>query len=173
MIAPVFIDIFTVFLQKSNSTQLKENAHVCKAARLDRVPKLVAAILRLLDGGGLLGKNLMVADTRAMYAYEAAAGVSGSIPKPEFSVCDEGFRQSGAGGRCPRWPFRRRGWLRRSNVRRGRFRERWGGGVEVPGSGEGFRVAGKRLPIMTWWGGIGHGVGEGAEVGLDLFTDAV
>ncbi|MFP4586356.1 MAG: GSU2403 family nucleotidyltransferase fold protein [Desulfococcaceae bacterium] len=55
--------------------RLAEQARFCKAARLDRVPKLVTAILRLLDGGGLLGKNLMVAGTHAMYAYEAAAGV--------------------------------------------------------------------------------------------------
>ena len=56
-------------------SRLAEQARFCKAARLDRVPKLVTAILRLLDGGGLLGKNLMVAGTHAMHAYEAAAGV--------------------------------------------------------------------------------------------------
>mgnify|MGYP006271274603 CR=1 FL=1 len=55
--------------------RLAEQARFCKAARLDRVPRLVTAILRLLDGGGLLGKNLMVAGTHAIYAYEAAAGV--------------------------------------------------------------------------------------------------
>lgn len=54
--------------------RLMEQGRFCKAARLDRVPKLVTAILRLLDRGGLLGKNLMVVGTHALYAYESAAG---------------------------------------------------------------------------------------------------
>jgi hypothetical protein len=56
-------------------TRLAEQARFCKAARLDRVPRLVTAILRLLDGDGLLGRNLLVIGTHALHAYEAAAGV--------------------------------------------------------------------------------------------------
>jgi hypothetical protein len=55
--------------------KLKEQARFCKAARIARVPKLVTAILRLLEQHGLLGHNLQVIGTNALYAYEASAGV--------------------------------------------------------------------------------------------------
>ena len=42
---------------------------------INRVPSLVTATLRKLDNYGLLGKNLMVIGTNALYAYESAAGV--------------------------------------------------------------------------------------------------
>lgn len=145
-----------------------------KPARLDRVSRLVAAILlRLLDGGGLLGKNLMVAGTHAMYAYEAAAGFSGSIPKPEFSARDQGFPRSGADGRCPR--------VGHTGVESGFVDEASAGAgfggvgdwVEAPGSGEGFQGFGGTVADHDLVGRIGHGVGEGAQVGLDLLADAV
>lgn len=55
--------------------RLDEQARFCKAAYLQRVPRLVTGILRLLEGQRLLGKNLVVAGTHALYAYEARAGV--------------------------------------------------------------------------------------------------
>lgn len=56
-------------------TRLKEQARFCKAARIGRVPKLVTAILRLLEQHKLLGPNLEVIGTNALFAYEATAGV--------------------------------------------------------------------------------------------------
>ncbi len=56
-------------------TRLAEQARFCKAARLDRVPRLVTGILRLLEQQGILGKNLLVVGTHAMFAYEVAAGI--------------------------------------------------------------------------------------------------
>lgn len=55
--------------------RLMEQSRFCKAARIQRVPRIVAGILRLLDQSNLLGKNVMVAGTNAIWAYEAAAGV--------------------------------------------------------------------------------------------------
>jgi hypothetical protein len=55
--------------------RLKEQARFCKAARIARVPKVVGSILRLLEQHKLLGNNLQVIGTNALYAYEAAAGI--------------------------------------------------------------------------------------------------
>lgn len=55
--------------------RLAEHARVCKAAGINRVPSAPAKVLRLLDSHGLLGKNLIVIGTNALYAYESAAGV--------------------------------------------------------------------------------------------------
>jgi hypothetical protein len=55
--------------------RLKEQARFCKAARIARVPRIVGSILRLLDTQKLLGGNLQVVGTNALYAYEAAAGI--------------------------------------------------------------------------------------------------
>ncbi|MCP4108189.1 MAG: hypothetical protein GY749_22035 [Desulfobacteraceae bacterium] len=54
---------------------LAEQARFCKAAMIQRVPRLVAAILRLLDQENILGKNIIVVGTSAMFGYEANAGV--------------------------------------------------------------------------------------------------
>ncbi len=56
-------------------TRMKEQARFCKAARIARVPRLVTAILRLFEQDKLLGRNLQVIGTNALFAYEAAAGV--------------------------------------------------------------------------------------------------
>lgn len=56
-------------------TRLAEQARFCKAARLDRVPRLVTGILRLLEQQGILGKNILLVGTHAMFAYEVAAGI--------------------------------------------------------------------------------------------------
>jgi hypothetical protein len=55
--------------------RLEEHARLCRAVQIQRVPRLVAAILRVLRGHGLLGDRLLVIGTHALYAFEAAAGV--------------------------------------------------------------------------------------------------
>ena len=55
--------------------RLREQARFCKAARLGRVPRTVTAILRLLEQHQVLGQNLMIVGTNALYAYEARAGI--------------------------------------------------------------------------------------------------
>ncbi|MGD8991871.1 MAG: nucleotidyltransferase domain-containing protein [Desulfobacterales bacterium] len=55
--------------------KLKEQARFCKAARIGRVPRIVTAILRLLEQHQLLGRNLQIVGTNALYAYEARAGI--------------------------------------------------------------------------------------------------
>ncbi len=55
--------------------RLAEQARFCKAAMIQRVPRLVAAILRLLDQENILGRNIIVVGTNAMFGYEANAGV--------------------------------------------------------------------------------------------------
>ena len=55
--------------------KLKEQARFCRAARIGRVPRIVTAILRLLEQHQLLGRNLQIVGTNALYAYEARAGV--------------------------------------------------------------------------------------------------
>lgn len=47
-----------------------------RAAGLGRMPQIASRILRKLDAEGLLGKQLFVIGTHALYAYEAAAGVT-------------------------------------------------------------------------------------------------
>lgn len=55
--------------------KLKQQARFCRAARIARVPRIVTAILRLLEQHQLLGRNLQLVGTNALYAYEARAGV--------------------------------------------------------------------------------------------------
>lgn len=55
--------------------KLKQQARFCKAARIARVPRIVTAILRLLEQHQLLGRNLQIVGTNTLYAYEARAGV--------------------------------------------------------------------------------------------------
>lgn len=55
--------------------RLGEQARLAKALRLARVPRATAAVLRVLNRSGLLGRNVMVIGTNALYAYEAVAGV--------------------------------------------------------------------------------------------------
>lgn len=54
---------------------LQEFAGMAKGVFINRVPSIVTASLRKLDEFGLLGKNLMVIGTNAMYGYESVAGV--------------------------------------------------------------------------------------------------
>jgi len=55
--------------------KLKEQARFCRAARIARVPRIVTAVLRLLEQHQLLGGNLQIVGTNALYAYEGRAGV--------------------------------------------------------------------------------------------------
>jgi len=55
--------------------RLKEQSRFCRAASIQRVPRIVTGILRVLDQNRLLGRNVTVVGTNAIYAYEAAAGV--------------------------------------------------------------------------------------------------
>lgn len=55
--------------------RLKEQSRFCKAAMIQRAPRIVTGVLRVLEQRNLLGQNILVVGTNAMYAYEAAAGV--------------------------------------------------------------------------------------------------
>lgn len=55
--------------------RLDEQSRFCKAAMIQRVPKIVSGVLRILEQQSLLGQNILAIGTNAMYAYEAAAGV--------------------------------------------------------------------------------------------------
>lgn len=59
---------------KSLAKRLDEMAPVNRALGLGRLPTIAARILRELDREGLLGSHVMVAETNALYAYEAATG---------------------------------------------------------------------------------------------------
>ena len=54
--------------------KLEEQARLNKALRLNRVPTVIARVLRELDAAGL-HDDFMVIGTQALYGYEAAAGV--------------------------------------------------------------------------------------------------
>lgn len=54
---------------------LTEFSGMSKGVGVNRVPSLVSAILRRFDEYGLLGKNLIVIGTNALYGYESQAGV--------------------------------------------------------------------------------------------------
>ncbi len=54
---------------------VQEFSGMCVGIGLNRVPSVVTAALRKLDEFGLLGKNLIVIGTNAMYGYESTAGV--------------------------------------------------------------------------------------------------
>lgn len=54
---------------------LEDMAPVNRAMRLGRVPQIVARIVRQLDAAGLLGDQVCVVGTNALFAYEAMAGL--------------------------------------------------------------------------------------------------
>lgn len=66
--------------------RLKEQSRFCKAVSLQRVPRLVTSILRCLEQHHLLGKNVVVIGTNAIYGYETAAGVFAE--RPVLATCD-------------------------------------------------------------------------------------
>ena len=53
--------------------RIGEMAPVNRALRLGRLPRIAARILRKLDASGLLGRNVRVTGTNALFAYERAA----------------------------------------------------------------------------------------------------
>lgn len=55
--------------------RLKDMEAMNRAANIGRMPEIAARILRKLDAEGLLGNQLFVVGTHALYAYEAASGV--------------------------------------------------------------------------------------------------
>ncbi len=60
---------------KSLQEELSRRAKFCVAAGVNRVPRIAADIVRLLDSNGLLGTHLLILGSHAIYAYEFAAGV--------------------------------------------------------------------------------------------------
>ena len=60
--------------KKGLQQSLIEKSRFCKAAKIQRVPSIVTKILRALDTVGMLGNNITVVGTNALYAYEAMAG---------------------------------------------------------------------------------------------------
>lgn len=60
---------------RSINQEVARQAKFCVAAGVNRVPRLAADILRLLDASGLLGRHLIILGSHAMYAYEMKAGV--------------------------------------------------------------------------------------------------
>ena len=56
-------------------TRLKGMARINRALRLNRVPSTEARILSVLDREGLLGKQIFVVGTNALFAYELMAGI--------------------------------------------------------------------------------------------------
>ena len=61
--------------------RLKEQARFCKAAMIQRVPRVAAETLRLLDRQKLLGRNVLIVGTNALYAYEFKATELRMFPK--------------------------------------------------------------------------------------------
>lgn len=55
--------------------RLKDMEPLNRASGLGRMPELASRILRKLDAEGLMGNQLFVVGTHALYAYEAASGV--------------------------------------------------------------------------------------------------
>lgn len=55
--------------------QIQQQAMYVKAARLNRTPKVVAALLRQLHRQGWLGSHLIVVGTHALLAYESQANM--------------------------------------------------------------------------------------------------
>ncbi len=60
---------------KSLGAEMRRIARFCVAAGVNRVPRIGADIVRMLDTNGLLGTHLVVLGSFALYAYEMAAGV--------------------------------------------------------------------------------------------------
>jgi hypothetical protein len=54
---------------------LETMAPVNRAMGLGRVPRLIARVLRQLDQAGVLGEQICIVGTNALFAYEARAGI--------------------------------------------------------------------------------------------------
>lgn len=76
--------------------RLDELAPVNRAMGLGRVPTIAARILRECDKAGLLGENLIVVGTNALFAYEVAAGVqiqSGLVASADIDLLFDARRR--------------------------------------------------------------------------------
>ncbi|HSK40260.1 MAG TPA: nucleotidyltransferase domain-containing protein [Arenibaculum sp.] len=62
-------------LVKGLRGRIERMAPVNRALRLGRLPRVCARVLRRLDMAGLLGRNIRVVGTNALFAYERAAAV--------------------------------------------------------------------------------------------------
>jgi hypothetical protein len=74
---------------KRTGGRLETMARVNRALRLNRVPLDAARVLRALDDARLLGDDLFVIGTNALYAYEIEAGVffdSGLLATGDFDL---------------------------------------------------------------------------------------
>lgn len=60
--------------EASLAKAVQEFAGMARGVSINRVPSIVTAALRRLDDSGLLGKNVIVIGTNAMYGYESVAG---------------------------------------------------------------------------------------------------
>ncbi|WP_207460732.1 nucleotidyltransferase domain-containing protein [Azospirillum sp. SYSU D00513] len=60
---------------RGTAARLNRMAPVNKALGLGRVPTIVSRIVRRLDEAGLLGRNVRIAGTHALFAYERLCGV--------------------------------------------------------------------------------------------------
>jgi len=61
---------------KSIQKAMDEKAALNRAVGLNRVPLIVSRIVREIDKQGMLGNNIIIVGTHAIYAYEALAGVT-------------------------------------------------------------------------------------------------
>ncbi|BCB28400.1 hypothetical protein SKTS_32860 [Sulfurimicrobium lacus] len=59
---------------KSLEEKLAEQARFNRAGRIGRLPNMIGAIIAQLDRHNLMGNNLIIIGTNALYAYEAMAG---------------------------------------------------------------------------------------------------
>jgi hypothetical protein len=83
---------------KGLSERLDQLAPVNVAMGLGRVPTIAARILRACDEHGLLGEQLLVVGTNAMFAYEVQAGVqidSGLIATGDIDLLFDARRHIG------------------------------------------------------------------------------
>ncbi len=60
---------------RKTETRLQGMARINRALRINRVPATEARILSALDSEGLLGKQIFVVGTNALFAYECMTGV--------------------------------------------------------------------------------------------------
>jgi hypothetical protein len=61
--------------QRNLKSVLEEFARTNRILSINRVPKLIARILRRLDAADVLGDQVCVVGTNALYAYEARGGI--------------------------------------------------------------------------------------------------
>lgn len=74
-----------------------------RAADLGRVPRLVSRVLRRLDAAGVLGREVCVVGTNALFAYEAHAGIrfdSGLLATGDIDLALDPRRNLALAGRA-------------------------------------------------------------------------